>query len=667
MPDVFKVYQPNSSSKRPGLRACQDCYVRKVKCSIEDGGSPCRSCVQRGITCQPRSRKRKAAPSIAGDDGPRSPLRQRQNTNVEDLSAPEYEATGEVSVEAPLLFLRRPSSAATPSRGSGSSKVDKFLNSSFISRFAILGDDFPGLDHSHPERTVALSTSAEINLDLLRMHNALDVPDLPVRQSLFEAYVERCWTWMPVIDIGSFDLDPDAVNGPLLVLQAVMLVGALMRPHLYARDDIQIFYRRVKALIQSNYEKDPLNILAALCLIQWYIPAAPKDVSTDTPRFWNTYAIGLAQQMGLHRNPIRESDRPQLRRRIWFTLCARDNMTSAAHGRPRLLNLADSNLPDPTLADFPADQQDRGTTFLAYSIATEILGDLCQILTRHGHATSEQTDDIATRLRALFSSLPSTLVLDNDHTDFQLYKLDVAQLHIHILAVIAILHRPRSVFSLSVENATSVTAAIVMFRLFQAIELREHTVYLSSAFAWHLFVAAIPLLSCLRQQALAKEAEHALDRLEISLRTLGKVRPSAANNLKNVQAIRRALSVKGDCVATVTDATASSSIASPQSRCSSIQLLEPYGKAYVDHCQTVMRALVESPRDVVAGSLHHAVLADEVAASDGLGSAADVDELALIENYTDPFIDFLQADLLADNFWMRDWMDELRPSTAPAR
>jgi hypothetical protein len=35
-----------------------------------------------------------------------------------------------------------------------------------------------------------------------------------------------------------------------------------------------------------------LNILAALCLVQWYTPSAPKDISTDVPRFWNTYAVG---------------------------------------------------------------------------------------------------------------------------------------------------------------------------------------------------------------------------------------------------------------------------------------------------------------------------------------------------------------------------------------
>jgi hypothetical protein len=194
-------------------------------------------------------------------------------------------------------------------------------------------------------------------MKVLELYHAFDLPSIPVRQALFEIFHERCWTWMPVVDfdqqrralVRGVDEDEDneetsladsasqraATPTSLLVLQAILLAATSTRAESNGILPAQPQYRRIKALIDTCAERNPLNLLVALSLMQFYAPAAPKDISTDTPRFWGTYALGLAQQMGLN-NPTPPSRRRQgtsggsrgggqaaqegLRRRVWWTL-----------------------------------------------------------------------------------------------------------------------------------------------------------------------------------------------------------------------------------------------------------------------------------------------------------------------------------------------------------
>ncbi|KAK5710881.1 hypothetical protein LTR17_018631 [Elasticomyces elasticus] len=411
--------------------------------------------------------------------------------------------------------------------------------SSFLSRAAILGEDFPGIDHSHGTRSDDASSLSAQDVEVMKMQGGFDLPDLPLRQSLLEACITYCVPWMPVIDVASFDVTSTGDGSSLVLLQAIMLSGAIMRPTICSKAVMAQYYRRLKALILSGYESDPLKTLSALCLIQWYTTAAPKDVSTDSPRFWNTYAIGLAHQLGLHKRQNRISDHAALRRRIWFTLYARDCLTSAAHGRPRLLTSADSDLSPLSMEDF-ADQGQAGL-FMAYSQVTALLGDLCQLVTRNGRLAEHEIISATNQLLVLLQSLPHSLRPTSATGRAQPYDRNSAQLHIAMLTTLIILYRPRSVFSVSTCAAPSITAAFLSFRLFQAIQLRADMVFLGSAFAWYLLVAAIPLLPATRVTGLLSEASSALDGLEASLASLGEVRPAARNNLKSVRAIRRAV------------------------------------------------------------------------------------------------------------------------------
>ncbi len=127
---------------------------------------------------------------------------------------------------------------------------DLFRNASFISRSAILGNDFQDIDHAHPERAVPDDKVSSTDIKTLKLHGAFDLPDLPLRQSLVEAYVEKCYTWMPVIDLSIFTGASQGADSSLLLLQAVILVGALMRPDVCTKAfcDRQYQVRLVKLL-----------------------------------------------------------------------------------------------------------------------------------------------------------------------------------------------------------------------------------------------------------------------------------------------------------------------------------------------------------------------------------------------------------------------------------
>ncbi|KPI42382.1 Acetamidase regulatory protein [Cyphellophora attinorum] len=407
-------------------------------------------------------------------------------------------------VSAPLLFIGQQNPlAASPgtTANAQASLHDEFHNASFMTRSAILGDDFPGIDHNNAEQPVRQHTLSETELQVLNIYRAFDLPELPLRQSLLEA-------------------SPKDNEASLLLLQAVLLVGSLMRPDTVDKKLLDSYYQRVKALINSGYERNPLNILATMCLIQWYTPHAARDVSTDTARYWASCALGIAQQIGLHRQPERSQPDYGLRRRIWWTLYIRDSLMATAHGRPRMMSSDD--MLSPSIDDFDDPDDLRAKIFVAYTEITTILYDLCNFLLKK-KPSSDERSQIAQRLLNFCRSLPDGLRLQ-DADGWQL----------------------------SPENAASIAASNLTFRLLQAMHLREQTRYLSSAFAFYGLVSAIPHLSSLRIAGLRAEADVALDVIEKFMDKLGTVRPAAANNLRNIRAIRKAINSKNHAGAKTT-------------------------------------------------------------------------------------------------------------------
>jgi len=692
----FHPYNPRTLSRRSQPKACEACYIAKVKCNISTGDEACKNCRQHGTECCPRARKRKETGAASTDIGQttmssQDPGLEQSKTNTgrkrqrfefyahhdpeaetigSTAAAPPLQNDTDQNLTAPPLFVAYDTTfASSPSTTADAaiSSVDSFYNSSYLSRSAILGNDFPDIDHSHVEQSVKRREISSTEIKVLELYSAFDLPELPLQQSLIEAFQEKCWTWMPVVDLPA-DAQGFISNGlSLLPLQAVMLVGALMRPGVCTKATCDTYYYRVRSLVHSGYERNPLNLLAALCLVQYYTPTAPKDVSVDTPRFWWSAALGIAQQVGLHRQPSQRDRDHSLRRRLWWTLYARDSIMSSAHGRPRLLRLTNSTMKPPSIHDFPDPNSVRAHIFITYVGITEIMCDLCELLVSSNHLAAETRGRIEQRLVEFVQKLPASLRLHDSKGIQRPYDFELAQLHIPLLTTIIILYRPCSVFSLSSPNAIGVVAAFLNFRIFQAIELREQTRSLSSTFSWYLLVTAIPHLSSLRIPALCKEASSVLDAIEGILRTLGTVRPSATTNLQNVKAIRKALSTTG----------ASSSRSSRPSDMDTQkhdpppphlvrELLGIYGPRALSNFDAIASAIDQASHDPDPSPQRSNIADLDGMTEEHMRSRTHVmqyqNDAPDLTTYdaVDDGLDSLFGTHFQESMWMRDWIDELQ-------
>lgn len=330
---------------------------------------------------------------------------------------------------------------------------------------------------------------------------------------------------------------------------------------------------------------------------------------------------------------------------------------SAAHGRPRIINPADCGVEPPSVHDFPDPNDLRAQIFVSYVSITSILCDLCQLLTRQNNPPFVEKNQIGLRLLEYVRSLPPALRLVQPNGPPKPYSFDLAQLHIHLLTSIIILYRPQSIFHVPPASAPAIVAANLNFRIFEAIELRGHTCFLSSGFAWHLLVNAIPQISCLGIPALREEFKGSLDSIEGVLRTLASTRPAAANNLRNIQVIRRALETKDGLLARGLSANVAQDVFS----FSPLDLFDPYGGEVPKSYDRIAAALEASHSNDIGGQNFENV-------SQGNQNVPQIPDTQTHSFAATPnqiadetiFHDF--PGLLGSNFpedgWMRNWIDE---------
>lgn len=158
---------------------------------------------------------------------------------------------------------------------------------------------------------------------LLRVQGAFELPPRAVRDGLINTFMERCSPWMPIVERSWLE-ESGSQRPSMLLLQAVFVAASRVTsaPAVSAYASTHQFYRRAKALFWAGYEKNPLTVVAAVCILHWYNPEGPEHVSTNTSGFWRYVGVGLAQQIGLQKEPTNIKD-AALRRRLWWTLFVR--------------------------------------------------------------------------------------------------------------------------------------------------------------------------------------------------------------------------------------------------------------------------------------------------------------------------------------------------------
>jgi hypothetical protein len=409
---------PNNKEQRSRrtVKACVICHKKKVRCDIDDvEGDRCTPCVRDSYECVPRERKRKRftlTPSpppterriklqnseasipegdqalppnpkpIDVEDIAKDSLISQQSRNGPDLrsdiehrrrlsSAAGLESTSSLERQSDLAYSTIPQ---TISSATAESTHQPSNNISYLGRLEYLRNDVPvsddaGLPNKPPHR---LSTT---DLDLLQVQRVTNLPPKAVRESLMEAFWTRCYPWTPVVQRSWVDnRDPQQVS--LLLQHAMFLAGSRVSPPLpdYPSEE---FYRKAKLLFWTTAETDPIVTIASACLLHWWNPEGPERVSLDTSGFWLRACVGLAYQVGLHREPTGKPD-AGLRRRLWWSLVVRDCLINAGHGRPRAIDLKLADVSPTSILDFDGAAQS-ADLFSAYVGISCILGTCSEL------------------------------------------------------------------------------------------------------------------------------------------------------------------------------------------------------------------------------------------------------------------------------------------------
>jgi hypothetical protein len=157
----------------------------------------------------------------------------------------------------------------------------------------------------------------------MELWKSFHMPPLAARQSLLSAFLDHCNPWTPVIEATDIaELSSNEQRPPsMLLAQALWLAGSRITtaPSVVAFATPADFYHRAKAIFWSGRETDPIRAIKASIMLQWYNPQAPEHLSFDNSGFWLKIGVGIAHQIGLHREVPSGKSRA-VRRKLWWSL-----------------------------------------------------------------------------------------------------------------------------------------------------------------------------------------------------------------------------------------------------------------------------------------------------------------------------------------------------------
>ncbi|KAH1607029.1 hypothetical protein KXX44_009950 [Aspergillus fumigatus] len=199
-----------------------------------------------------------------------------------------------------------------------------------------------------------------LDVDILHQRHAFDLPSQAVCDALVDVFFKWIAPVLPVINRHDFmrryrnPQDPPSI----LLLQAVLMVAS--RFHYDAQSSgngiisPRILYKKVKALYDAGYERDPTTVLQAVVLLGVYWDG-PDDLTESGIFYWSRLGIALAQENGLHKSEnyvTLSATKRRIWKRIWWTLYTRDRSVAAAFGRPLHINSEDCTVEDLKESDF---------------------------------------------------------------------------------------------------------------------------------------------------------------------------------------------------------------------------------------------------------------------------------------------------------------------------
>ncbi|EXJ68954.1 uncharacterized protein A1O5_07886 [Cladophialophora psammophila CBS 110553] len=306
------------------------------------------------------------------------------------------------------------------------------------------------------------------------------------------------------------------------------------------------YYNRAKILFYTDQENNPIVCLQSIMLFYWWAPRGPALVHKDAAWWWTGIAIKYAQQMGLHREPKNVCDVggdavQGLRRRIWWTLFARERLTGMCQGRPLTINPEDCNVREVSLEDFGSSEDARVDVFIYWVRLCGIIGRVSQHLSRNLEQALFPTT-LAEELIGWAHSLPSHLELPDMADRARKFNRDVLKLHLPYLTTVTILHLNWSSQHPSQPWPEAYTAAVLsascVTRIFKDFLARGEIRFLGAIACWYVGVAIIALLQTQQIDCLAECGAEDIRILRLALNELASLWPSTAIFVKGFDRLR---------------------------------------------------------------------------------------------------------------------------------
>ncbi|KAL6708926.1 hypothetical protein ACN47E_002333 [Coniothyrium glycines] len=563
--DNWQHYSSCTTKRKRADLVCTACHAKKIKCDLQQqknhGRDSCKNCFTVGKACYIRPSKREKK-RRSNRDATAPPVDREIASVTNGIDAAlAVDATFDALPPEHMPHEMTESNEAQQTRISTGSLHDNIVDSVLRNNFSPQSMLHSGSMHSQPHalnRPVGLSSLAETTttqngdvdtgfLQVYAQENQLDAenqalvaqlehrycsnlnPDLEL--IFTEIFFEYCYPWCPVLDPESLALD--VAKSPLLA-NALALASSHIQPPLLPHDGPEVYYKRARTIFYDDEEADEMMTLKALCLFYWWAPQSPSRVHRHSSWWWTSVIIRHAQQMNIHResgpdDPHSARLQLGLRRRIWWTVFARERLTSLCQSKPVIIDPDDCNIREPSLADFPPDarSQHKGEIFIYWVRLCTIIGRIAKFLLKSTPNSGLPQDDLCEELVVWVHSLPPRLKLPIDNVRTTAFDRDVHQLHLFYLTTIIVLHLKRSGGQLPQALPPAILAASCTARILRDILARGNSRFLMAITCWHVGTAFIALLQACRIPHLRKSADEDLKILEIAVKELQKMWASA--------------------------------------------------------------------------------------------------------------------------------------------
>ncbi|KAG8670849.1 hypothetical protein FPOAC1_004083 [Fusarium poae] len=542
----------------PTRRACVNCRQRKIRCDIVDKGVPCTNCsAQNRPGCRSCPNKKEVKQSLR-QLAVLAPLRPRQPNDSPTAAssfaaAPEVQPTdegGEIELGAHVLNDNDARDAELGHRTRAHFIGNDLSNCNYLFRQSSSNVNYDNVFHFN-------NGQLESSEDWYERHGVLGEPlkrpDKQLEMRLIRAYFDIINRGWPIVDEDLFMTQyhgHDPTNPVCLtILNAIMLVGA----HALASQDesmiplLRVFFQRTKTLFECESWPDRLVYIQVPLLLTWY--------SDANAWHWIGIATRTAMAIGLHRDTSHSKMMPVYKRvytRLWWVLFQFDTIASVSAGRPQVINLDDSDVPDIQ----PCHLEHLSGAEFEFVVCHVQLCKIISETTRKGWSLCATPEEKLQAIKKADESLGNLLLSIPKRLQLTISCLDLWQAHFYLTYYnfVLLLHRPapKSRKDGSIETQEDAIlcreAAVAVASIFEVL-LSKRLISSLWLYSNHVvFTATIHIINEIstNKPLLAAKSRHTLHTFWKALRELAKYWNYAGGLLKVLE--QRASRPRGERV-----------------------------------------------------------------------------------------------------------------------